>query len=115
MPPGTGVCRGVLGGFTDRCGTGLVHWWQGCGQTTTVGRGDVLNAAGEPLPEVKTVADLHSVGGAGEDALPVGKGAVAADDLDTRVLAEPVAELFRIASLPGVSGSRVVASTRRVP
>lgn len=65
-----------------------------------MGGGDVLDAAGEALPEVEAVADLHGVGCAGGDALPVGEGAVAAGDLDTWVLAEPVAELFRVAPFP---------------
>lgn len=65
-----------------------------------VGGGEVLDAAEEALPEMEAVADLHGIGGAGRSALPVCEGAVAADDLDTRVLAEPPAELFGVASFP---------------
>ncbi len=65
-----------------------------------MGGGDVLDTAGEALPEVEAVADLHRIGGAARDALPVGEGAVAAGDLDTGVLAEPAAERFRVASFP---------------
>lgn len=65
-----------------------------------MGGSDVLNSAGQSLPEVKAVADLHGVGSAGGDALPVGEGAVAAGDLDARVFTEPSSELFRVASLP---------------
>lgn len=81
-----------------------------------MGRDAALDSAGEALPEVKAVADLHSVGGTGGDALPVGEGCFAAGDLDTGVLADPSAELFCVVSFPeNVSGSRVMALTRRVP
>lgn len=49
---------------------------------------------------MKSVADLHGFGCACGDALPVGEGAVEADDLDARVFTEPAAELFRVASFP---------------
>lgn len=77
--------------------------------------GGVLDAAGKALSEVKAVADLHGIRGAGGDSLPVGEGAVAAGDLNAYVLTEPPAELFSVVSFQSVSGSRVVASTRRVP
>lgn len=48
-----------------------------------MGGGDVLNAEGQALPEVKAVADLHGAWGASGDALPVGEGAVTAGDLNT--------------------------------
>lgn len=57
-----------------------------------MGRGDVLNSARQAQPEVKAVADLHGLWGAGCDALPVGEGAVAAGNLDARVFTEPAAE-----------------------
>ncbi|MCX5276354.1 hypothetical protein [Streptomyces virginiae] len=93
VSPGLGVRRGVLGGVLDRCGTGLTGRGQSCGQAAAVGGGDVLDAVGEALPEVKSIAELHGGGCPDRDALPVGEGSIAAGDLDTWVFAEPAAEL----------------------
>ena len=73
---------------------------EGRGQTAPVGGSDVLDATGQPLPQVEAVADLHGPGGAGGDALPVCQRAVTADDLDAGMLTKPAAELFGVPSLP---------------
>ncbi len=90
-----------------RCGTPTGHPISGhsertqcCGQAAAVGRGDVLDSAGEALPEVKAVADLQGIRGAGGDSLPVGEGPVAAGDPNSWVFAEPAAKSFRVASFP---------------
>ncbi|MFD7445218.1 hypothetical protein [Streptomyces sp. NPDC059909] len=50
---------------------------------------DFLNAPGQALPQVETVADLDGLWGAIGDALPTGERAVAAGDLDTGMSAQP--------------------------
>ncbi|BCL26366.1 hypothetical protein GCM10017557_12250 [Streptomyces aurantiacus] len=65
-------------------------------QTAAVGGGVSLNAPGQALPLMKTVADLDGFWGAIGNALPIGKRAVAADDLHTRMSAQPSAELFGV-------------------
>lgn len=118
QPPGVPAGGSVLLGFhwrrrrlgSARFGDGECGW-----QAAAVGGGDFLNAPGQALPQVKTVADLQSFGGTVGYALPVGEGAVAAGDLDSGMRAEPSAELFSVLPSQRVRGSRMVASTRRVP
>lgn len=69
-------------------------------QAAAVGGGDFLNAPGQALPQMKTVADLDRLWGAIGDALSIGKRAVAADDLHTRMSAQPSAELFGVSAFP---------------
>ncbi|MEU9256827.1 hypothetical protein AB0D66_34540, partial [Streptomyces sp. NPDC048270] len=54
--PGPGVWRGDLGDVLTRCRIVFTDRGQGCGQASAVGGGDVLDSAGEALPEVKAVA-----------------------------------------------------------
>ncbi|MGW7195623.1 hypothetical protein [Streptomyces chryseus] len=53
-----------------------------------MGGGEVLNSSGRALPKVEAVAHLQGIRGAGDDALPVGEGSVAAGDLNTWVLTD---------------------------
>jgi hypothetical protein len=62
--------------------------------------GDFLNAPGQALPQMKAVADLDGLWGTVGDALPIGKRAVAAGDLRTRMSAQPSAELFGVSAFP---------------
>lgn len=62
--------------------------------------GDLLDAPGQALPEVKAVADLYGLGGAISDALPVSERAVAADNLNSGMLPEPMAQLLGVPSFP---------------
>ncbi|GGY71915.1 hypothetical protein GCM10010326_77660 [Streptomyces xanthochromogenes] len=63
MAPGPAVRRGACGGLLDRWRIDCADGGQGCEQAASVGGGDVLNAAGQALPEVKAVADLDGFGG----------------------------------------------------
>ncbi|MFD3808689.1 hypothetical protein ACFWTC_35160 [Streptomyces sp. NPDC058619] len=72
MAPGPGVRRSALGGLLDRCGIAFTDRGQSCGQAAAVGGGDVLNAAGKALPEVKALADLPR--GPSDDSAVAGIG-----------------------------------------
>ncbi|SBU99434.1 hypothetical protein YW3DRAFT_06546 [Streptomyces sp. MnatMP-M77] len=56
MTPGPAARRGVVRGLLDRLVIVFTDGWQGCGQASAVGGGDVLNSAGQALPEVKAEA-----------------------------------------------------------
>jgi hypothetical protein len=82
--------RGVsrAGPVVDR--PGRTRW--SCPPAVAVGDDGLLHRAAKRVPQVPMVADLHGIRCALADRFSVRSGAVPADDLGARVLAQPLGE-----------------------